>query len=69
MLVCMVLYIHHVHCIVFFSMLLFHEGILCTEYSADDMSHANLRYKMDAILRSNIVLGHNKFRTILYPFI
>jgi hypothetical protein len=54
MLVCMVLYIHHVHFIVFFSMFLFHEGILCTEYSADDMSHGIQRYKMEAIHRGNI---------------
>ena len=69
MLLCMVLYIHHVHLIVFFSMFLFHEEILCTEYSANDISHAIQKYKMDAILRGNILLGHNKFRTVLYPFL
>jgi hypothetical protein len=50
----MVLYIHHAHFIVFFSMFLFHEGILCTEYSADDMSHGIQRYKMEAMHRGNI---------------
>jgi len=35
-------------------MFLFHEGIPCTEYSVDDMSHAIQRYKMDAIQRGNI---------------
>jgi hypothetical protein len=50
----MVLYIHHVHFIVFFAMFLFHEGILCTEYSADDMSHGIQGYKMEAMHRGNI---------------
>jgi hypothetical protein len=40
----MVLYIHHVHFIVFFAMFLFHEGILCTEYSAGDMSQSQRKY-------------------------